>query len=79
MAILQSIQRWGEFLWPLMVTRGERVRPLTIAIQQFFAYDPKEWGQIFAFATLITLPVLLLFLVFQKAFVQSVATSGVKG
>ncbi len=78
-AILQSIQRWGEFLWPLMVTREERVRPLTIAIQQFFAYDPKEWGQIFAFATMITLPVLVLFLIFQKAFVKSVASSGVKG
>jgi len=78
-AILQSIQRWGEFLWPLIVTREERVRPLTIAIQQFFAYDPKEWGQIFAFAVLITLPVLILFLIFQKAFVNSVASSGVKG
>jgi multiple sugar transport system permease protein len=78
-AILQSIQRWGEFLWPLMATREERVRPLTIAIQQFFAYDPKEWGQIFSFAALITLPVLLLFLIFQKSFFSSVASSGIKG
>lgn len=78
-AILQTIQRWGEFLWPLMVTRKEAVRPLTVAIQQFFTQDPKDWGQIFAFATLITLPILIIFLVFQKAFVKSVASSGLKG
>ncbi len=78
-AILQTIQRWGEFLWPLMVTRKENVRPLPVAIQQFFTQDPKEWGQIFAFATLITLPLLILFLVFQRAFVKSVASSGLKG
>jgi len=78
-AILQAIFRWGEFLWPLMVTRGPEVRPLTIAIQQFFSQDPKLWGDIFAFSTMVTLPVLLLFLVFQKWFIRSVASSGIKG
>ena len=78
-AILQTIQRWGEFLWPLMVTRKPNVRPLPVAIQQFFTQDPKVWGQIFAFATLTTLPILIIFLIFQKAFVKSVASSGLKG
>ena len=78
-AILQFLTRWGDFLWPLMVTRGEEYRPLPVAIQQFFSQDPKVWGDIFAFATMITIPVLIVFLLFQKWFVQSVATSGVKG
>ncbi len=78
-AILQGIQRWGEFLWPLMVTRGETYRPLPVAIQQFFSQDPKAWGDIFAFATMITLPLLIVFLAFQRWFVKSVASSGVKG
>ena len=78
-AILQGIQHWGRFLWPLMVTRGETYRPLPVAIQQFFSQDPKAWGSIFAFATMTTIPLLILFLVFQKWFVQSVASSGVKG
>lgn len=78
-AILQFLTHWGDFLWPLMVTRGPKVRPLTIAMQQFFGRDPKVWGDIMAFAAMITIPVLIVFLLFQKWFVQSVATSGVKG
>lgn len=78
-AILQGIQHWGRFLWPLMVTRAETYRPLPVAIQQFFSQDPKAWGDIFAFASMTTIPLLIIFLVFQKWFVQSVASSGVKG
>lgn len=78
-AILQFILRWGEFLWPLMVTRAETYRPLPLALQQFFSQDPKMWGDIMAFAAMVTIPILIIFLLFQKWFVQSVATTGVKG
>ncbi|HEY52442.1 MAG TPA: carbohydrate ABC transporter permease, partial [Caldilineae bacterium] len=78
-AILQFLIHWGDFLWPLMVTRGEAYRPLPVAMQQFFSYDPKLWGDIMAFASMITIPVLIVFLLFQKWFVQSVASTGVKG
>jgi multiple sugar transport system permease protein len=78
-AILQYLVRWGDFLWPLMVTRGYEYRPLPVAIQQFFSQDPKVWGDIFAFASMITIPSLAIFLLFQKWFVQSVASSGMKG
>jgi multiple sugar transport system permease protein len=78
-AILQFLIHWGDFLWPLMVTRAEDYRPLPVAMQQFFSQDPKVWGDIMAFAAMITIPVLIVFLLFQKWFVQSVATTGVKG
>ncbi len=78
-AILQFLFRWGDFLWPLMVTRGEEVRPLMIGMQQFFGQYPRLWGDIMAFAAMITIPVLIFFLLFQKWFVQSVASTGVKG
>ncbi len=78
-AILQFLLHWGDFLWPLMVTRGEEFRPLPVAMQQFFSIDPKLWGDIMAFAAMITIPVLIVFLLFQKWFVQSVVSSGVKG
>ena len=54
-------------------------RPLPMAMQQFFSYDPKVWGDICAFASMITVPVLVVFLLFQKWFVKSVATSGING
>ncbi len=78
-AILQFLFRWGDFLWPLMVTRGYEYRPLPVAIQQFFSQDPKVWGDIFAFASMVTIPSLIIFLLFQKWFLRSVASSGIKG
>jgi multiple sugar transport system permease protein len=78
-AILQFLVRWGDFLWPLMVTRGYEYRPLPVAIQQFFSQDPKVWGDIFAFASMVTIPSLIIFLLFQKWFMRSVASSGIKG
>ena len=77
-AILQALFLWSSYLWPLMVTRGEAARPLTVGITSFYGQDVK-WAQILAFASMITIPVLVLFLLFQKWFVQSVAASGLKG
>ncbi|MBG0786502.1 MAG: carbohydrate ABC transporter permease [Anaerolineaceae bacterium] len=78
-AILQSLNAWNRFMWPLMVTRGEEVRPLTVGIQSFFGQSPRLWGDLMAFASMITVPVLIVFLLFQKWFVQSVASTGIKG
>jgi multiple sugar transport system permease protein len=78
-AILQSLNSWNRFMWPLMVTRGEDVRPLTVGIQAFFGQSPRLWGDLMAFASMITIPVLIVFLLFQKWFVRSVASTGIKG
>jgi multiple sugar transport system permease protein len=78
-AILQALFTWNRFMWPLMVTRGPEVRPLTVGIQSFFGQDPRLWGDLMAFAAMITIPVLIVFLLFQKWFVQSVARTGIKG
>jgi multiple sugar transport system permease protein len=78
-AILQALASWNRFMWPLMVTRGIEARPLTVGMQTFFGQDPRIWGDLLAFASMITIPVLLVFLIFQKWFVQSVASTGIKG
>lgn len=78
-AILQALAAWNRFMWPLMVTRGVEVRPLTVGMQTFFGQDPRIWGDLLAFASMITIPVLIVFLLFQKWFVQSVASTGIKG
>jgi multiple sugar transport system permease protein len=77
--ILLPLLHWGQLLWPVMVARSEEVRPLTVAMQQFFGQQPREWGQIMAFAAMITIPVLIVYLLFNRWFVQSIASSGVKG
>lgn len=77
--ILLFLRHWGQLLWPVMVARSAEVRPLTVAMQQFFGQQPREWGQIMAFAAMITIPVLIVYLLFNRWFVQSIASSGVKG
>ena len=78
-AILQALAAWNRFMWPLIVPRGIAARPLTVGMQSFFGQDPRLWGDLMAFASMITIPVLIIFLLFQKWFVQSVASTGIKG
>ncbi|MXW98799.1 MAG: carbohydrate ABC transporter permease [Acidimicrobiaceae bacterium] len=77
--ILQALFVWGSFFWPLMVTRGPDVRPLPVAMQVLFSDPNVPLGDVFAFAAVMTLPILALYLGFQKWFVQSVASQGLKG
>jgi multiple sugar transport system permease protein len=78
-AILGFLFSWGQFLWPVMVTRGIDVRPLALGIGTFKTTPPVQWGDIMAYGALMTLPLLVVFLLFQRYFVQGVASSGVKG
>jgi multiple sugar transport system permease protein len=77
--ILQFLAAWGAFLWPVMVIDQPRYRPLPLEIAVFKGQPPIDWGQIFAFGVMMSLPVLVVFLIFQRWFIQSVATSGLKG
>src|SRR5947199_5542985 len=78
-AIWQVLTHLGDFLWPLLVTRGDTYRPLMVGMDVFFGQSPLRWGDIMAFASMIILPVLIAFLLFQKWFLRSVATTGIIG
>lgn len=60
-----------------MVIQSEELRPV-MDVQYFFQQNT-QWGEVMAYATLITLPVLVVFLFFQGAFVRSIAGTGIKG
>lgn len=77
-AILQFLTRWNDYLWPVMSVQSESARPVMVGMAAFFGQTP-DWGQIMAYASMITIPVLIIYLLFQKWFVQSVISSGIKG
>lgn len=77
-AILTFLPAWNAYLWPLMVVQREELRPVMVGMQYFFQLNT-AWGEVMAYTSLITLPVLLVFIAFQRAFVSSIAASGVKG
>lgn len=77
--ILSFLYSWGQFLWPVMVARTENVRPLPIGLTFFRGQPPIQWADLLAFATMMVLPVVVVFVIFQRHFVQGVASSGIKG
>jgi multiple sugar transport system permease protein len=77
-AILTVLPAWNAYLWPLMVVQSEELRPAMVGIDYFKQLNV-SWGQIMAYASIITVPVLVMFIAFQRAFINSIASSGVKG
>lgn len=77
-AILTFISAWNSFLWPIMTVQSDELRPVMVGLLFFFQRDT-QWGEIMAYTTMITIPVLVFFFIFQSAFVKSMASSGVKG
>jgi multiple sugar transport system permease protein len=77
-AILTFLPAWNSYLWPLMVVQSEELRPVMIGLQYFFQLNI-SWGQVMAYSSLITIPVVALFLAFQRSFISSIAATGVKG
>ena len=81
-AILTFLPQWNSYLWPLLVIQDEELRPVQVGMRYFFATGTAEgtpWGQIMAYTTMITIPVIVVFMCFQRSFVSSVASAGVKG
>lgn len=77
-AILTFLPAWNQYLWPLLVIQSEDLRPLNVGMDYFFQLQT-SWGQVMAYASIIVVPVIIFFLCFQRAFVDSVASTGVKG
>ncbi len=77
-AILKFLVMYNQYLWPLIVVQEETYRPVLVGLQYFFQLNT-AWGEIMAYLTVITLPVLAFYLVLQRAFIASIASTGVKG
>jgi multiple sugar transport system permease protein len=79
-AVFQIEAAWNSFIWPLVSTRSQDLRPLQLGLA-IFAQDPLniQWSYLMAGATLATLPMILLFILAQRYFVQGLANSGLKG
>jgi multiple sugar transport system permease protein len=78
-AILKSLKMYNEqYLWPLIVVQDEAHRPIMVGLGYFFQLNV-AWGEGMAYLTLISVPVLAFYLLMQRAFIASIASTGVKG
>ncbi|WP_333833421.1 carbohydrate ABC transporter permease [Rubrimonas sp.] len=70
---------WNNFLWPLVVTSSVTTRPVTVGLQVFASVDQGiDWAVISAAALATSAPLLIGFLLFQRAFVQSFMRAGIR-
>ena len=77
-AILKFLSMYNQYLWPVMAAQSEDYRPIMVGLQYFFQLNI-AWGEMMAYLTVITVPVLLFYLSLQRAFIASIASTGVKG
>jgi multiple sugar transport system permease protein len=77
-AILKFLAMYNQYLWPVMVAQKEEYRPVMVGLQYFFQLNI-AWGEMMAYLTIITVPVLLFYLSLQRAFIASIASTGIKG
>lgn len=78
-AVLTFLTQWGAFLWPVLMISEPNLRPLPLQISVFAGQLPPAWGEVMAFGVLLVVPVVVVFLVFQRWFIEGVASSAVKG
>jgi ABC-type glycerol-3-phosphate transport system permease component len=78
-AIIGFLTAWNEYEFALVLTTSEHVRTISVAIASFIGEFTTEWNQVMAAAAIGTVPVIIIFLFFQKQLMQGLTGGAVKG
>lgn len=77
-ALLSFEQGWNNFLWPLLVTTSERLRVIQLGLSVFRQEAGTDFHLLMAGTTIAAVPMIILFAIFQKYFVNGFVSSGIK-
>ncbi|MBV9391962.1 MAG: carbohydrate ABC transporter permease [Verrucomicrobia bacterium] len=76
--ILSFTWRWNDYLWPLIVINSQQNFTLQLSLANLIGTNTVEWGTLLAYATLVMIPVLIVFLCFQRYFLKGSLAGSVK-
>lgn len=81
LGIITFLGNWNAYLWPVIVTSSEKMRTLPVGIAMYGTSDAGgiQWNTIMAMSTLTVIPMIIVFLFFQRQIVEGIALSGTKG
>ncbi|HOJ87909.1 MAG TPA: carbohydrate ABC transporter permease [Pseudothermotoga sp.] len=79
LAILNFIGNWNAFLWPLIVSSKPRMYTLPVGLAYFSSENMMHWELIMTGATISTIPLIIVFFIFQKQIIRGIMLSGLKG
>lgn len=77
--IFVFLNSWNDFVGPLIFLTDAKLYTLSIGIQQIMSQNDPRWTTLLPAGVIMTVPVLLIFFVLQKYFIQGIASSGIKG
>jgi multiple sugar transport system permease protein len=78
-ALFQFLGTWNDFGGPLLYLNDQNHYTLAFGLQQFLGAYGGEWAKLMAAATVFTLPIIVLFFLAQRTFIQGISTTGLKG
>ena len=78
-AILQFQGTWNGFFWPLIILQERSHWTLPLGVAQFRQLYSTQWPELMAVVVMATIPIVILYIFFQRYFVEGIAASGVKG
>ncbi|MBA2755010.1 MAG: carbohydrate ABC transporter permease [Chloroflexia bacterium] len=79
LCIFTFLGNWNAYIWPLIVTRSESMRTLPVGIAFFSSEAQSSFHLIMAAAALATIPVLTIFIIFQRQIIKGIVLTGLKG
>lgn len=78
-SLFSFLASWDEFAWAITLINSEEKRTLPIAIALFHGQHQTSWGLVFAASLIAIIPILIVFLIAQKHFVQGLSLGAIKG
>lgn len=78
LTLITVVSQWNSFMWPLVITSGDRWRVLTVATAGLQTQYNAQWTLVMAATTVAIVPLVVLFLVFQRHIVRSIVVTGLK-
>ncbi|QNK59248.1 carbohydrate ABC transporter permease [Paenibacillus sp. PAMC21692] len=78
-AIFTFVQSWNDYIWQLLIIKNTEMMTLPLGVATLIDAEAVDWGLIMAGAVVTSLPVVLIFISFQKYFVQGLTVGAVKG
>jgi multiple sugar transport system permease protein len=78
LGIFTFTYQWDNFFWPLIIVSSEDLRTLPLGLALFVVRNRTAWDLLMAGSVVATVPVLIVFLLFQRHFVRGIAMSGLK-
>jgi sn-glycerol 3-phosphate transport system permease protein len=78
--LLVAVAKWNEYLWPLIITTTEEMRPLTVGLTYLVNRESNtQWGQVMAATVFVIVPLLVVFAFAQRLIIEGVTAGATKG